>query len=254
MENNSSLIGKSGLMGRKTLATMALLIFSFAMFILYEKSRLWAYPFLGFISLAIFTRKYVREIPLVKKYKFVIEALAVSTFFFWIFMMSKFNEQLLSSSLADWMTTLTYNLCVYIFRLTTLGDSAGDRILTLRNGLTFGIDARCSGVHSTFIFIGTFIFMMFLYRRRVKTSKLSISLLIGVLGSYLANILRITMIGLAGVLLGLNALLIVHKYLGYIILLLWIGLFWHIALKVIEREEKSAGMKDEDKRTDQLGG
>ena len=60
-------------MGRKTLATMALLIFSFAMFILYEKSRLWAYPFLGFISLAIFTRKYVREIPLVKKYKFALK-------------------------------------------------------------------------------------------------------------------------------------------------------------------------------------
>lgn len=109
---------------------------------------------------------------------------------------------------------------------------------------TIGIAAVCAGIYSFGIFLAAFIaFVLSEYSR--LTRRIGILLIIGSLLTYLANLLRMTFIVLAGYYNGIGnpinpapfTLLWTHQYAGEIIFISWVALFWWIAFKYLAVDE-----------------
>jgi exosortase/archaeosortase family protein len=129
------------------------------------------------------------------------------------------------------------------------------------NSATIGIAATCAGIYSFGIFLAAFIaFVLSEYSRLTK--RIGILLIIGSMLTYLANLLRMTFIVLAGYYNGIGdmndpapfTLLWTHKYAGEIIFISWVAVFWWIAfryLAVDERETSAQGMSfPKERKTD----
>ncbi|HID71759.1 MAG TPA: exosortase/archaeosortase family protein [Thermoplasmata archaeon] len=90
----------------------------------------------------------------------------------------------------------------------------------------------CTGLYSVSIFLSGFIAFISVEYKKLD-QKVAFLLLLGILTSYLANLLRMSVIILVGSYYGMDALLWTHKNLGEIIFLLWIGLFWSFMFKYL---------------------
>jgi exosortase/archaeosortase family protein len=100
------------------------------------------------------------------------------------------------------------------------------------------IDARCSGIHSLTIFTAIFLIMLFEARRRLRWNyRTGLVTLIGIFGTYLINILRIVIVISLYYFYGREIGEPVHNYLGYIMLILWIPVFWLFILPLSEKKE-----------------
>ena len=67
--------------------------------------------------------------------------------------------------------------------------------------------------------------------------KVIVILVIGILTSYLANILRMAIITGIGKLYGTDALLSAHAYAGWLIFLAWIIPFWYLVFMYLIVED-----------------
>jgi exosortase/archaeosortase family protein len=112
---------------------------------------------------------------------------------------------------------------------------------------TIGIAATCAGIYSFGIFLAAFIaFVLSEYSR--LTRRIGILLVIGSLLTYLANLLRMTFIVLAGYYNGVGdiidpapfTLLWTHTYAGEIIFISWVAVFWWIAFRYFAVDEGEA--------------
>jgi len=64
-------------------------------------------------------------------------------------------------------------------------------------------------------------------------------LLAGMLGTYLVNILRVTIIFIINYYKGWNVAGPIHNYLGYAFLMIWIPIFWLFILPIFEKKKES---------------
>ena len=60
-------------------------------------------------------------------------------------------------------------------------------------------------------------------------------LLFGIIISYIANILRMAIIIMAGYYYGSEALYWTHTNIGWVIFTIWFGIFWHYSIKIIDK-------------------
>jgi exosortase/archaeosortase family protein len=106
-----------------------------------------------------------------------------------------------------------------------------------------GIAATCAGIYSFGIFLSAFIaFVLSEYSR--FTRRIGVLLVVGSVLTYLANLLRMTLIVLAGYYNGIGnidnpapfTLLWTHEYAGEIIFISWVAVFWWIAFKYLASE------------------
>ena len=109
-----------------------------------------------------------------------------------------------------------------------------------------GIAATCAGIYSFGIFLSAFIaFVLSEYSR--FTRRIGILLVVGSAMTYLANLLRMTLIVLAGYYNGVGAgdnpapftLLWTHEYAGELIFISWVAVFWWIAFKYLASEPET---------------
>jgi exosortase/archaeosortase family protein len=91
------------------------------------------------------------------------------------------------------------------------------------------IDSRCSGSASLAVFL-PFFALMALDRPRPPRS-LVVFLVLGLLGTYFQNLLRVLTVLWLGATFGYPALESAHLYAGYFFFLLWIGLFASLYLR-----------------------
>jgi|SRR5205809_2902968 len=104
----------------------------------------------------------------------------------------------------------------------------------MSNPVTVVITTACSGIYSFGIFASAFIaFTLTEFERPV--GRVWILLALGLLTSYVANILRMVVIVLVGYYTDtaetdLQNMLIAHSYAGWLIFLGWIALFWSLLL------------------------
>lgn len=90
----------------------------------------------------------------------------------------------------------------------------------------------CSGIYSTAIFVAAFMgFIATEYQRFDRT--VGLLLLLGIITAYLANLLRMAIIIIAGHHWGGEALAWAHANVGWLIFLLWIGIFWSLLFKYL---------------------
>ena len=106
-----------------------------------------------------------------------------------------------------------------------------------------GIAATCAGIYSFGIFLSAFIaFVLSEYSR--FTRRIGILLVVGAIMTYLANLLRMTLIVLAGYYNGIGTLenpapftlLWTHQYAGELIFISWVAVFWWIAFRYLASE------------------
>src|SRR3989440_5401615 len=116
--------------------------------------------------------------------------------------------------------------------------------------VTVVITTSCSGIYSFGIFASAFAaFALTEYRR--LSHRVWITLALGLGASYLANVLRMVIIVLVGYYTDtaetdLQNMLIAHSYLGWLIFLAWISLFWMTLLHFLQRGEDSSQQRDRD--------
>lgn len=103
------------------------------------------------------------------------------------------------------------------------------------------IGAFCSGVTSMAVFIAAFIAMS--YDLKVSHARKMFLFAIGIIGTFLANVIRVVVLFLVGYYYGSDALLTVHTHLGWIIFFIWITIFWMIALKDTGSEASQTSKK-----------
>jgi exosortase/archaeosortase family protein len=147
--------------------------------------------------------------------------------------------------------------------LSILGveNSATGAILTfeMANGGsgTVEIAAVCAGIYSFGIFLSAFIaFVLSEYSR--LTRQIGILLVIGAALTYLANLLRMTLIVLAGYYNGFGdgndpapfTLLWTHKYAGELIFISWVAVFWWFSFRYLASDPGEEPRKEKPVKND----
>ena len=109
--------------------------------------------------------------------------------------------------------------------------------------VTVVITTACSGIYSFGIFASAFVaFVLAEYDR--LTRRIWLLLALGLMSSYIANVLRMVVIVLVGYYADsgqadLQNMLIAHSYAGWIIFLAWIALFWGALFKFLPEARPS---------------
>ncbi len=99
------------------------------------------------------------------------------------------------------------------------------------------IARSCSGIYSFSIFTSAFVsFVLVIYRKIDLRAVLFLS--IGIALAYLGNIIRMTVVVLAGYYYGSSTLEWTHANLGYLIFFAWMGFFWMLLYKFLIKAKK----------------
>lgn len=114
--------------------------------------------------------------------------------------------------------------------------------------LKVGIGVGCSGLYSAGLFFSAFLAFVIARYRRVDTYTF-VGLLAGFLITWLSNIIRMLVTVMAGIAWGHPALAFVHSFIGIIIFVAFISVFWIIIViwldsKELEQEEGDAPSAD----------
>lgn len=185
------------------------------------------------------------------------------TAIFYILIYSGVDEYLFQTSLAKWLTQATaviVTALVKLFGLEILDTNWSDEhvltIITYNGALgqsQIGIDARCSGIHSLTIFIAIFFLMIFEARKRLKWDyKIILIVLIGIVGTYLVNLLRVIIIFIINYYKGWDVAGPIHNYLGYVFLMIWVPIFWLLILPWGEKEKKKKSIETTEEESEIL--
>src|SRR6266571_869714 len=111
--------------------------------------------------------------------------------------------------------------------------------------VTVVITTACSGIYSFGIFASAFVaFVLTEFERPARRVWLLMGL--GLVASYVANVLRMVIIVLVGYYTDtaetdLQNMLVAHSYSGWLIFLGWISLFWGSLLKFLPQERETDG-------------
>jgi len=102
------------------------------------------------------------------------------------------------------------------------------------------IGLSCTGLYSVTIFISGFTAFILMEYRKVDVRVASL-LTLGVLTSWFANILRMTIIVMVGSHYGSEALEWTHANLGIIIFMIWVAIFWGVMFKLLVPADTGKG-------------
>jgi len=181
------------------------------------------------------------------------------TAIFYTLIYSGIDEHLFKLSIAEWLTKLTGSATAGLANLfgldllnSTWDGSIGMTLLTFNSPSgtkSIGVDARCSGIHSLTIFLAIFLLMLFEARKRLKWNyKTAIVTLIGIVGTYIVNLIRVLIIIVIFYFKDWSIAGPIHDYLGYAFLILWVPIFWLFILPI--GEKKKPKKKDENSQSE----
>jgi len=102
---------------------------------------------------------------------------------------------------------------------------------TPQGTFNFIIDASCTGIKGMLAY-GSLAVLLALDIKTTRRRKLT-CILVGAIGTFLVNILRLTVIFLSCYFFGQETALAVHTHLGYSLFILWVIIFWVVAFKYI---------------------
>lgn len=92
------------------------------------------------------------------------------------------------------------------------------------------IGLLCSGITSMSVFLAAFVAMA--WDLETTKARKAIIFAIGVLGTVLSNVLRVTVLVLVGLFFGNDLMLVMHTNLGWVLYFIWMALFWVLAFRI----------------------
>ena len=199
------------------------------------------------LTLAFIAVLYVTwDDKFLKKYRKPGLYVVLLTTIFYVLIFTGIDTYLFDLSIARWLTRLTGLIVPNTLHFFGLNVTSivwnEDRINTFvglgEPSKTPGllIDPRCSGIHSMTIFIFIFLLMLFEARKRIHWNHKAVGVtIIGILGTYLMNLLRITIVILTFYYGGTSLGESVHNILGYVLLVMWLPIFWLFILPLAEK-------------------
>lgn len=199
--------------------------------------------------------------PIFRKYRTPALYMILLTAIFYALIYSGVDSFLFQLKIAEWLTKATGVIVtglMYVFGLNLVDSSwvvntvEPHRSYTLLifdspNGIkNIAIDARCSGIHSLTIFLAIFLLMLFESRKRLKWNwKVVLVTSIGIIGTYLINILRVNVILFVFYFRGWDIAEPIHNYLGYALLIMWIPIYWLFILPKAEKRKEPSSISDQ---------
>tara|TARA_Y100000758_G_C15807083_1_gene333077 strand:- start:40 stop:582 length:543 start_codon:yes stop_codon:yes gene_type:complete len=99
--------------------------------------------------------------------------------------------------------------------------------------LIVSIAESCSGIYSIIVFSCALISYLITEYRNLDMRITIFILSLGITISYLANLVRMIIVILAGHYRGMEFLLFVHQHIGWLIFTLWLMIFWYFLGSVI---------------------
>ncbi len=103
--------------------------------------------------------------------------------------------------------------------------------------LRLGIGVGCSGLYSAGLFFSAFLAFV-LVRYRKMSARVGIGLGIGLLVTWASNIIRMAITIMVGIAYGHPALAFVHAYIGILIFVGCITVFWILIVRWLDKTEK----------------
>ena len=116
------------------------------------------------------------------------------------------------------------------FETATYGQTV--LLSTPRGRLALGIGLVCAGLHPSILFLGAF--GLFAWQERTPPLRLAALLALGLVGVYVANLLRLVLLALVGYRWGGAALQTAHAHAGWIIFVAWMLAYWWIVLRHLQ--------------------
>ena len=127
---------------------------------------------------------------------------------------------LLSKPLYYFISFLGYNVSID-GSLISFEDLVSHRLQTVH------ISESCAGINSIKIVISGLVSYSAVEYRKLDSHFLII-VLCGIIIAYFANLFRMSVIVISGHYKGIEFMLFVHQYVGWIIFTLWVFLFWNL--------------------------
>ena len=139
------------------------------------------------------------------------------------------NEQTLSAPLLPFTIFFGTNLLILLgIPVVINGDLVGF-ISKTGDPIYLQITPECTGIWSLGTFTIMVLLVLYTFPEALKKRSTYLMILIGYLGTYAGNILRIGAIAMSGYLYGpTGAIENTHLYFGWIIFLCWMIVFWYI--------------------------
>ena len=164
---------------------------------------------------------------------------SLAVFMSWMAWDTGLHDYIINSSYGSFLTGITIKFSVYF--LDAFGyhvTNAGNQITFLGNSKvqSFDVINSCSGADTTILFLAAFVLLLADQGRRAPVQKLAVCFVLGGLGTYLASITRVPLLGIIGYYNGYDVLETYHMYSGYLIFLGSIVVFWYLSLRWINKK------------------
>lgn len=111
-------------------------------------------------------------------------------------------------------------------------------LATPRGSLHLNVGVVCAGLQPGVLFLG--VFGLFAWRERTTGRRLALLLALGLLGVYLANLLRLILLALVGYQWGGSALQTAHEHAGWAIFVGWMLAYWWMVLRNLQGPARPA--------------
>ncbi|HWG90883.1 MAG TPA: exosortase/archaeosortase family protein [Candidatus Thermoplasmatota archaeon] len=118
-------------------------------------------------------------------------------------------------------------LALFGFEAATAGQTVF--LETPRGLLVLGVGLVCAGLQPAVLFLG--VFGMHAWEERTPPARFALLLGLGLLGVYVANLIRLVALALVGYQWGGVALQEAHAHLGWILFVAWMLLYWWLVLR-----------------------
>lgn len=123
------------------------------------------------------------------------------------------------------------------FQTKTLGQTV--LMTTPRGTLALTVGVVCAGLQPGVLFLG--VLGLHGWQNRTPPPRLAALLALGLVGVYLANVLRLVVLALVGHRWGGEALVTAHANAGWLIFVAWMLLYWWVVLRRLDPTRHDAG-------------
>ncbi len=203
------------------------------------------------LFLAVFGLKFTKYF--FKKFKKQTIIVIITTICFFILMMLVQNlwtyfssaiSEIIYRIFSIFFEDVTYKPFVASFRMT----EGGGPLLGI-NDFKAIVGKPCSGIDSFLLFTSLYALIFILDYKRLKKGWTVVAYLIGIIGMFLTNVLRIMLLFIVGAYIDAKfAIGLFHTNIGWILFIIYFFVYWYIVSRFLYKDKKAKKSKKEKRK------